>query len=150
MVDGLLLYGFCRWLGSVQRGATSLAYWGIFSDTEYCGSENSLISYGIFFVNTLRRVFGLSVSSRFYASCRLSAPAVPALPTVPNVPKCICRHSVRSKPILLIIFSLRWVAGRSFLFSKALLHGAVGCKVFPINTLAAKREEDLSGNGVAA
>ena len=46
MVDGLLLYGFCRWLGSVQRGATSLAYWGIFSDTEYCGSENSLISYG--------------------------------------------------------------------------------------------------------
>ena len=109
-----------------------------------------LISYGIFFVNTLRRVFGLSVSSRFYASCRLSAPAVPALPTVPNVPKCICRHSVRSKPILLIIFSLRWVAGRSFLFSKALLHGAVGCKVFPINTLAAKREEDLSGNGVAA
>jgi len=31
MVDGLLPYGFCRWLGSVQRGATSLAYWGIFS-----------------------------------------------------------------------------------------------------------------------
>ena len=27
---------------------------------------------------------------------------------------------------------------------------AVGYKVFPINTLAAKREEDLSGNGVAA
>ena len=48
MVDGLLLYGCCRWTGRVQRGATSLAYWGIFSDTEYCGSENSLISYGIF------------------------------------------------------------------------------------------------------
>lgn len=31
MVDGLLLYGFCRWLGSVQRGAASLAYWEIFS-----------------------------------------------------------------------------------------------------------------------
>ena len=44
----------------------------------------------------------------------------------------------------------RWVAGRSFPFSKALLHGAVGYKVFPINTLAAKREEDLSGNGAAA
>ncbi|WP_216598125.1 hypothetical protein, partial [Bacteroides uniformis] len=28
--------------------------------------------------------------------------------------------------------------------------GAVGYKVFPINTLAAKREEDLSGNGAAA
>lgn len=27
----ILLYGFCRWLGRVQRGATSLAYWGIFS-----------------------------------------------------------------------------------------------------------------------
>ena len=39
---------------------------------------------------------------------------------------------------------------RSFPFSKALLHGAVGYKVFPINTLAAKREEDLSGNGAAA
>ena len=60
MVDGLLLYGCCRWTGRVQRGATSLAYWGIFSDTEYCGSENSLISYGIFSVNTLRRVGGLS------------------------------------------------------------------------------------------
>ena len=44
----------------------------------------------------------------------------------------------------------RWVAGRSFPFSKALLHGEVGYKVFPINTLAAKREEDLSGNGAAA
>ena len=33
MVDGftLVLYGFCRWPGSVQRGTTSLAYWGIFS-----------------------------------------------------------------------------------------------------------------------
>ena len=44
----IILHGFCRWLGRVQRGATSLAYWGIFSGTEYCGSENSLISYGIF------------------------------------------------------------------------------------------------------
>ena len=33
---------------------------------------------------------------------------------------------------------------------ETLLHGAVGYKVFPINTLAAKREEDLSGNGAAA
>lgn len=31
MVDGLPLYGFCRCQGSVKRGATSLAYWGIFS-----------------------------------------------------------------------------------------------------------------------
>jgi hypothetical protein len=111
---------------------------------------NSLISYGIFPVNTLRRVCGLSVSSRLHASCRLSALAVPALPTVPNVPECACHSPVRSNPAFLIIFPLRWVAERSFPFSKALLHGAVGYKVFPINTLAAKREEDLSGNGVAA
>ena len=50
-----------------------------------------------------------------------------------------------------LIFSLSGGGcGRSFLFSKALLYGAVVYKVFPINTLAAKREEDLSGNGAAA
>ena len=65
MVDGLLLYGFCRWLGSVQRGATSLAYWGIFSDTEYCGSENSLISYGIFRANTYMGCLGLDLLQSF-------------------------------------------------------------------------------------
>ena len=43
----------------VCRGACPLPYWGIFSDTEYCGSENSLISYGIFSVNTLRRAVRL-------------------------------------------------------------------------------------------
>ena len=31
MVDDLLLHSFCRWVGSVQRDATSLAYWEIFS-----------------------------------------------------------------------------------------------------------------------
>ena len=41
----LRIFGVCR-------GVCPLPYWGIFSDTEYCGSENSLISYGIFFVNT--------------------------------------------------------------------------------------------------
>ena len=112
----------------VCRGACPLPYWGIFSDTEYCGSENSLISYGIFSVNTLRRAVCLPVC--------LSAMAVPAacLPVTPPY-----------------FFPFgRWVAGRSFPFSKALLHGAVGYKVFPINTLAAKREEDLLGNGAAA
>ena len=64
---------------------------------------------------------------------------------------CLRLPSLRSlHPDTPYYFSLRWVAGRSFPFSKALLHGAVGYKVFPINTLAAKREEDLSGNGVAA
>ncbi|WP_211743541.1 hypothetical protein [Parabacteroides distasonis] len=111
------------------RGACPLPYWGIFSDTEYCGSENSLISYGIFSVNTLRRAVRLPVC--------LSAVAVPAacLPVTPPY---------------FFPFGRWWAAGRSFPFSKALLHGAVGYKVFPINTLAAKREEDLSGNGAAA
>ena len=49
-----------------------------------------------------------------------------------------------------LFFPFRSVAGRSFPFSKALLYGAVGYKVFPINTLATKQEEDLSGNGAAA
>lgn len=101
---------------------------GNFQRCLQCGSENSLISYGIFSVNTLRRAVRLPVC--------LSAVAVPAacLPVTPPY-----------------FFPFgRWVAGRSFPFSKALLHGAVGYKVFPINTLAAKREEDLSGNGAAA
>lgn len=51
--------------------------------------------------------------------------------------------------LLFFPFGRWWAVGRSFPFSKALLHGAVGYKVFPINTLAAKREEDLSGNGAA-
>ena len=140
----------CRPQGGVQRGLP-LALLGNFQRYDSIAARtNSLISYGIFSVNTLRRVCGLSVSSRLHASCRLSALAVPALPTVPNVPKCACHSPVRSNPAFLIIFPLRWVAERSFPFSKALLHGAVGYKVFPINTLAAKREEDLSGNGVAA
>ena len=103
---------------------------GNFQRCLQCGPENSLISYGIFPVNTLRRAVRLSVC--------LSAVAAPAacLPLYPPPP----------------YFSPfgRWVAGRSFPFSKALLQGAVGYKVFPINTLAAKREEDLSGNGAAA
>ncbi|RGE98120.1 hypothetical protein DXC34_13755 [Bacteroides stercoris] len=35
----------------------------------------------------------------------------------------------------------RWVAGRSFPFSKALLHGAVGCKVQGKNTTRRMRVE---------
>lgn len=62
---------------------------------------------------------------------------------------CPCRLLTHITPPYFFPFG-RWVAGRSFPFSKALLHGAVGYKVFPINTLAAKREEDLSGNGAAA
>ena len=116
----------CNPQREVQRGLP-LALLGNFQRCLQCGSENSLISYGIFSVNTLRRAVCLPVC--------LSAMAVPAacLPVTPPY-----------------FFPFgRWVAGRSFPFSKALLHGAVGYKVFPINTLAAKREEDLSGNGAA-
>ncbi|WP_370861977.1 hypothetical protein [Parabacteroides faecis] len=78
---------------------------------------------------------------KYPAACRPSA-------RLPFGGGCPCRLLARN-PTLFFPFG-RWVAGRSFPFSKALLHGAVGYKVFPINTLAAKREEDLSGNGVAA
>ena len=99
---------------------------GNFQRCLQCGSENSLISYGIFSVNTLRRAVRLPFGGG-----------------------CPCRLLTRITPPYFFPFG-RWVAGRSFPFSKALLHGAVGYKVFPINTLAAKREEDLSGNGAAA
>ena len=72
MVDGLFLYGFCRWLGSVRRGATSLAYWGIFSDTEYAARTNSLISYGIFRWQISVRLQASSsyiFSPRFFGGC---------------------------------------------------------------------------------
>lgn len=64
---------------------------------------------------------------------------------------CPCRLLTRiTPPYYFSPFGRWWAAGWSFPFSKAHLHGAVGYKVFPINTLAAKREEDLSGNGAAA
>ena len=62
---------------------------------------------------------------------------------------CPCRLLTHIPPPYFFPFG-RWVAGRSFPFSKALLYGAVGYKVFPINTLATKQEEDLSGNGATA
>ena len=61
---------------------------------QYCGSENSLISYGIFFVNTLRRAACLPVTIPYFSP-----------------------------------FGRWWATGRSFPFSKAFLHEAVGCKV---------------------
>ena len=95
---------------------------------QYCGSDKfpSLVNYGIFSANTLRRAVRL-----------------------PFCGGCPCRLLTHITPPYFFPFG-RWAAGRSFPFSKALLHGAVGYKVFPINTLAAKREEDLSGNGAAA
>ncbi len=83
---------------------------------QYCGSENSLISYGIFFVNTLRRAARLPFGGG-----------------------CPCRLLARN-PTLFFPFG-RWVAGRSFPFSKALLHGAVGCKVQGKNTTRRMRVE---------
>ena len=95
---------------------------------QYCGSDK--------FPNKLRYFL-----RKYPAACRPSA-------RLPFGGGCPCRLLARN-PTLFFPFG-RWVAGRSFPFSKALLHGAVGYKVFPINTLAAKREEDLSGNGAAA
>ena len=52
-------------------------------------------------------------------------------------------------PVLQAVLSLQ-ERGNHFRLQRQSKHGAVGYKVFPINTLAAKREEDLSGNGAAA
>ena len=52
------MYGCCRWLRRVQRGATSLAYWGIFSVALQCGSDK--------FPNKLR--YFPSVNTRAAAS----------------------------------------------------------------------------------
>ena len=118
--------GKCRPRWGVQRGLP-LALLGNFQRYDSIAARtNSLISYGIFSANTLRRAVRL-----------------------PFCGGCPCRLLTHITPPYFSPFG-RWVAGRSFSFSKALLHGAVGYKVFPINTLAAKREEDLSGNGAAA
>ena len=119
--------GKCRPRWGVQRGLP-LALLGNFQRCLQCGSENSLISYGIFFVNTLRRAARLPFGGG-----------------------CPCRLLTRITPPY--YFSLSVGGGRRggrFRFQRLLLHGAAGYKVFPINTLAAKREEDLSGNGAAA
>ena len=86
----MLCTAFAIGLGRVQRGATSLAYWGIFSDTEYCGSENSLISYGIFFWKYLRAAasvllptssaLAFSVAASSALRIGLASPALSALP----------------------------------------------------------------------
>ena len=52
---------------------------------------------------------------------------------------CPCRLLAHN-PTLFFPFG-RWVAGRSFPFSKALLHGAVGCKVQGKNTTRKMRVE---------
>lgn len=53
---------------------------------------------------------------------------------------CPCRLLTRITPPYFFPFG-RWVAGRSFPFSKALLHGAVGCKVQGKNTTRRMRVE---------
>lgn len=72
MVDDLLLHGFCRWLWRVQRGATSLAYWGIFSVACNAARTNSLISYGIFrwqISVSLQASSPYIFSPRFFGGC---------------------------------------------------------------------------------
>jgi len=76
-------------------------------------------------------------------------PAVCRLPAcLPFGYGCPCRLLPRNPHL---IFSLRSVGGGAVVsVFKGSFARAVGYKVFPINTLAAKREEDLSGNGAAA
>ena len=67
---------------------------------------------------------------KYPAACRLSV-------RLPFCGGCSCRLLTHITPPL--FFPFRSVGG-----------GAVGYKVFPINTLATKQEEDLSGNGATA
>ena len=79
---------------------------------------------------------------KYPAACRPSA-------RLPFGGGCPCRLLARNPHLIFSLSVGGWRGGR-FRFQRLLLHGAVGYKVFPINTLAAKREEDLSGNGAAA
>ena len=70
---------------------------------------------------------------KYPAACRPSA-------HLPFGGGCPCRLLIRITPPYFFPFG-RWVAGRSFPFSKALLHGAVGCKVRGKNTTRRMRVE---------
>ena len=70
---------------------------------------------------------------KYPAACRPSA-------RLPFGGGCPCRLLIRITPPYFFPFG-RWVAGRSFPFSKALLHGAVGCKVRGKNTTRRMRVE---------
>ena len=96
---------------------------------QYCGSDK--------FPNKLRYFL-----RKYPAACRPSA-------RLPFGGGCPCRLLARNPHLIFSLSVGGWRGGR-FRFQRLLLHGAVGYKVFPINTLAAKREEDLSGNGAAA
>ena len=99
---------------------------GEFSAIHSIAARKFLISYGIFSVNTLRRTVRL-----------------------PFCGGCPCRLLTHITPPL--FFSFRSVGGGAVVsVFKGSFAWGVGYKVFPINTLAAKREEDLSGNGAAA
>ena len=128
MIFGIFEGGKCRPRWGVQRGLP-LALLGNFQ-------RYVVLRLGKF-PNKLRYFL-----RKYPAACRPSV-------RLPFGGGCPCRLLTHIPPPYFFPFG-RWVAGRSFPFSKALLHGAVGYKVFPINTLAAKREEDLSGNGAAA
>ncbi|MCZ2567661.1 hypothetical protein [Bacteroides fragilis] len=78
---------------------------------------------------------------KYPAACRPSA-------RLPFGRGCPCRLLTRNPHL---IFPFRSVGGGAVVsvFKGSFAWGG-RIKVFPINTLAAKREEDLSGNGAAA
>ena len=71
---------------------------------------------------------------KYLAACRLSI-------RLPFGCGCPCRLLTRITPPYYFSPFGRWVAGRSFPFSKALLHGVVGCKVQGKNTTRRMRVE---------
>ena len=69
----IIIVWLCRWLGRVQRGATSLAYWGIFSGTEYCGSDKFPNKLWYFPLVNIRAPASVPIpyifSPRFFGGC---------------------------------------------------------------------------------
>ena len=116
--------GKCRPRWGVQRGLP-LALLGNFQRYVVLRLGKFLISYGIFSVNTLRRAVRL-----------------------PFCGGCSYHLLTHITPPNFFPFG-RWMWAVVSVFKGSFAWG-VGYKVFPINTLAAKREEDLSGNGAAA
>ena len=86
------------------RRACPLPYWEIFSDTEYCDSENFLISYDIFRwqISVWLQAFTRPTSSALVFSVAASSVlrielAVPALWVLPIETK-VCRTNRHSSP----------------------------------------------------
>ena len=148
----IILYGSCRWSLGESREVQPLWLIGEFSAllAMRLGKFPNKLRY--FLEEIPPCVIGLPIEPTCELCSLRSLYQLYSLCRVCRTFRIAATLPVLAQPKLSIYFSLSvggWRGGR-FRFQRLLLHRAVGCKVFPINTLAAKREEDLSGNGIAA